>query len=220
MDNISVLKTKNEKHWFKIAAFLAVLTIIYNITEGIISIYFGLEDEALTLFGFGVDSFIETISAVGIFTMIFRLRASAGENRSQFEMTALRVTGWGFYFLAVGLSTGAVLSLLEKHSPQTTLPGFIISIISISGMWLLIHYKRKTGKALNSDAILADANCNLVCVYMSLVLLISSLLFELTGYGWFDALGAAGLVWFSISEGREAFEKAKGHACNCHTCKT
>jgi hypothetical protein len=54
----------------------------------------------------------------------------------------------------------------------------IISVISIAAMLVLIHYKKKIGAALNSKAIIADANCNVVCVYMSLTLLASSFLYE------------------------------------------
>jgi divalent metal cation (Fe/Co/Zn/Cd) transporter len=50
---------------------------------------------------------------------------------------------------------------------------------------------------------------------MSLVLLASSLVYELTGFAYADAIGAAGLTYFTISEGKEAFEKAKGKECNC-----
>ena len=45
----------------KTALILSIITIVYNITEGIISIYFGWSDETLALFGFGVDSFVEVI---------------------------------------------------------------------------------------------------------------------------------------------------------------
>ena len=51
---------------------------------------------------------------------------------------------------------------------------------------------------------------------MSFVLLASSLLYEFSGFGWFDALGTIGIIWFSIKEGKEAFEKAKGNNCACH----
>ena len=68
--------------------------------------------------------------------------------------------------------------------------------------------KRKIGHALNSAPILSDANCSMVCIYMSVVLLVSSLVFQLTGLGFVDVLGALGLIYFSISEGKEAFEKA------------
>jgi hypothetical protein len=50
---------------------------------------------------------------------------------------------------------------------------------------------------------------------MSLVLLISSLVYELTGFAYADVIGAAGLIYFSISESKEAFDKAKGKECNC-----
>jgi len=47
-------------------------------------------------------------------------------------------------------------------------------------------------------------------VYMSVVLLVSSLIYELTGFVYADAIGTLGLIYFSVSEGKEAFEKAKG----------
>jgi len=78
-----------------------------------------------------------------------------------------------------------------------------------------MNSKKRVGKKLDSDPIIADANCTKVCVYMSLVLLAASLIYELTGFAYADAIGAAGLTYFSISEGREAFEKAKGKECNC-----
>ena len=81
-------------------------------------------------------------------------------------------------------------------------------------IWLM-YAKKRIGKKLHSDPIIADANCTRVCVYMSLVLLASSLIYELTGFIWADVIGAAGLIYFSITEGLEAFEKAKGLECSC-----
>ena len=70
--------------------------------------------------------------------------------------------------------------------------------------------KKGVGIKLDSEPIISDSNCTKVCVYMSIVLLVSSLIYELTGFAYADAIGAAGLIYFSISEGKEAFEKAKG----------
>ena len=86
--------------------------------------------------------------------------------------------------------------------------GVIISSISIIVMLALIYGKRKVGRQLQSEAILADANCTLVCVYMSVILLISSGLYELTDLPYIDAAGTLGLAWFSYKEGKECFEKA------------
>jgi divalent metal cation (Fe/Co/Zn/Cd) transporter len=195
------------KYWLY-AFYLALFTIIYNLVEGVVSIYFGAQDETLTLFGFGIDSFIEVMSGLGILAMVVRIRRNPEAPRSQFEQTALRITGTSFYILGVGLGATAVYNLFTAHKPETTIPGLIISLVSISFMWLLVSGKRKVGRKLNSAPILADANCSLVCIYMSLVLLVSSLIYQFTGFGFIDSLGALGLIFFSISEGREAFEKA------------
>ena len=69
---------------------------------------------------------------------------------------------------------------------------------------------------IGSDPIIADSNCTKVCVYMSVVLLLSSLIYELTGFAYADVIGTAGLIYFSLSEGKEAFEKAEGKECCCH----
>ena len=196
------------KYW-RYALWLAFFTIFYNLIEGLVSVFFGVQDEALTLFGFGVDSFIEVMSGIGILVMVMRIRKNPDEPRSGFERSALRVTGTAFYLLAAGLGVTAVYNIVSGHKPETTLPGLIISAISIAVMWALVMAKRKVGRALNSSPILADANCTLVCIYMSLVLLASSLIYQFTGFGWVDSIGALGLIYFSINEGKEAFEKAR-----------
>jgi divalent metal cation (Fe/Co/Zn/Cd) transporter len=174
-----------------------------------ISVYFGVSDDALTVFGFGMDSFIETISAVGVLVMIRRIRQNPDTEKSKFEVTALRITGWCFYTLSLILAAGAVMNLVNGTRPESTLPGVIIALISISAMLWLIYSKKSVGTRLSCSPIIADANCNLVCVNMSIVLLVSSAAYEIFGFGWIDTIGAAGIIYFSVKEGMEAFEKAK-----------
>ena len=208
-----------ENKQYKVASLLALFTIFYNIIEGLVSMWFGFTDETLTLFGFGVDSFIEVMSGIGIAIMIMRIKQNPGSFKSIFEIKALKITGTAFYLLSVGLLMGIVLNLINHHKPETTFWGIVISLISIAVMVWLMNAKKKVGKQLNSEPIVADANCTKVCVYMSVVLLVSSLIYELTGFAYADVIGAAGLMYFSISEGKEAFEKAKGRNCECgHDC--
>ncbi len=207
-------KTVQSNYW-NYALWLAVFTIVYNIAEGLVSIGFGVSDESLALFGFGVDSFIEVMSGIGILVMVNRIRQNPNTSRTPFEVTALKVTGSAFYILAVGLGISAVYNIVTNHKPETTLPGLVISLISIAMMWLLVTGKRKVGRTLNSLPILADANCTMVCIYMSVVLLVSSFIYQFTGFGFVDSLGALGLIYFSINEGRESFDKAKGLECDC-----
>jgi divalent metal cation (Fe/Co/Zn/Cd) transporter len=205
----TITQSHINKYW-NYAFWFAIFTIFYNFAEGIISVFFGISDEALTLFGFGVDSFIEVISGIGILAMVLRIRQHPNTPRSQFERSALRVTGTSFYLFAMGLGLTSIYNLFTAHKPETTLPGLIISVISIAVMWLLVLGKRQVGHALNSAPILADANCTMVCIYMSFVLLAASLIYELTGFGFVDSIGAIGLIYFSYNEGKEAFEKAAG----------
>lgn len=200
------------------ANLLSVITILYNFVEGIVSMRLGAADETLVLFGFGVDSFIEVFSAVGVWHMIRRINANGGETRDDFERLALRITGVSFYLLTVGLALTAVVNFLQHHKPETTFWGIVISLVSISCMWLLIHYKTKVGKALDSAGILADAACSRACLYLSVVLLLASLGYEMTGIASLDAIGALLVAWLAWKEGREAFGKAKGlnYSCSCN----
>ncbi|MRR22541.1 hypothetical protein EG830_06125 [bacterium] len=205
----------SEQKLYRRAYLLSLFTIIYNVIEGVVSMTLGYADEALTLFGFGADSFIEVMSGIGIAVMIRRIRRNPGSSKTDFERTALRITGTAFYLLAAGLSAGIMVNLITRHKPEATLWGVVISLVSIAVMLWLMNAKRSTGKKLNSEPVIADANCTKVCVYMSVVLLVSSLIYELTGFAYADAIGAAGLIYFSVSEGREAFEKVKGKECSC-----
>ncbi|MBM4055098.1 MAG: hypothetical protein FJ264_10615 [Planctomycetes bacterium] len=200
---------------YKWAYVLALITIFYNIAEGGISVCFGLGDETISLFGFGLDSFVEVISGVGIWHMARRLRKSNNASPDIFERRALRITGIAFYLLTAGLAVTAIVNFLAQHQPETTMWGIVVASVSVITMWILIHYKVKVGKALQSQAILADANCTKACVYLSIALLCASIGYELTGMGWFDSLGAIVIAGFSWKEGRESFLKAKGIGCKC-----
>lgn len=204
-----------EQILYRRAFRLSLFTVFYNIIEGVVSMALGYADETLSLFGFGADSFIEVLSGIGIAIMITRIRQNPDSPKSRFEITALKITGTAFYLLSAGLLAGIVLNIIYKHKPETTIWGIVISLISIAVMIWLMNAKKSIGKKLHSEPIIADANCTRVCVYMSVVLLVSSLVYEFTGFAFADAIGAAGLIYFSVSEGREAFEKAKGKSCSC-----
>ena len=198
------------------AAHLAVFTIGYNVLEGLVSVYFGLADDTVALFGFGLDSFVEVISGVGIWHMMRRLRARAdGEGADDFEKTALRVTGAAFYLLTAGLILTAVVNFVAGGAPETTFWGVVVAGVSIVTMWLLIRLKVAVGRALGSAAVLADAACTRACLALSFVLLASSLGYAATGVRHIDTLGALAIALLAWREGREAFEKARGGQCSC-----
>ncbi|MEK7672129.1 MAG: cation transporter [Bacteroidota bacterium] len=212
----AIIPAPRQKQLHDIAFALSVFTIVYNIIEGVVATYFGYQDETLTLFGFGLDSFIETLSGIGIAHMILRIRQNHDATRDEFKRTALRITGYAFYGLTFMLVLMAINNVLTNHRPETTLWGVIISLISVVVMLGLMYGKNKTGRELGSDSIIADAHCTRVCIYMSLVLLAASGIYELTHFAYADAIGTAGLAYFSGMEGKECFEKAKNNVhCHC-----
>jgi divalent metal cation (Fe/Co/Zn/Cd) transporter len=194
---------------YKRASLLAIITIVYNLVEGIVSVFFGAADETLSLFGFGIDSFVEVLSGIGIWNMVRKMRNDPDADSGPFEKRALQITGTAFYILSAGLIITAVINIYHGHKPETTLWGIIIALISIFTMWALIYFKIKVGKELDSEAILEDANCTKTCLYLSFILLLASAGYELTGIGGIDSIGAILIAVFSFREGRESFEKAE-----------
>lgn len=200
---------------YKQAFILVYITVFYNIIEGLVSIFFGIKDETLSLFGFGIDSIIEVISGIGIWHMLLKM-GSQEDRKDEFEKTALKITGAAFYILTAGLIITIVYNISTNQKPETTFWGIVISLISIFSMSLLIIFKLKVGNALNSQALITDATCTKTCLYLSIILLVSSIGYEITGLAGVDSFGALLIAYFSFKEGRESFKKAKSDSyCSC-----
>ena len=196
------------------ALWLSLITVGYNVVEGIVSTLFGRRDETLSLLGFGLDSFVEVISGIGVLHLVVRTRLHGG-GRDRFERVALRITGSAFFLLSGGLVIFSIMNMVAGRRPETTMWGILIASFSLLTMFLLMTAKMSVGRRLQSEAIIADAHCTRTCIYLSAVLLLSSMLFELFRIGLLDVLGALGIAWYAFSEGREAFGKARGKQCGC-----
>jgi hypothetical protein len=207
-----------ERRLLRGALVLSVITVLYNVLEGLISAWFGYQDETLALFGFGVDSFVEVISGLGVMHLLLRLLRMKGGSVSRhdrFERQALRVTGFSFILLGSGLLAGAVIMLIYGRAPVTTVAGLIVSSVSILTMWALMSAKQRVGERLGSAPIIADARCTRTCFYLSFILLASSILYALFRVPYVDAAGSLGIAWFAFREGREAFAKARSESLTC-----
>ena len=206
---------KSKTSFLKHAIFLAIFTIFYNLVEGLISVYFGLDDDTLVLFGFGLDSFVEVISGIGIWHMVLRIKQDGNEHRDYFEKRALRITGTAFYLLTIGLIISSINNLISGVHPETTFWGIVIAVLSILVMFWLFYEKRRVGEALQSDAIIADANCTKACIQLSVVLLLASLGYEFFGISSIDEIGSLFIARITFYEGKESFERANDKSECC-----
>lgn len=184
--------------WHRRAERLAIFTIFYNVIEGLVSVLFGIREGSVALAGFGADSFIEVGSA---FVVLWRLRAGKDENR---EPRGLRIIGRLFLLLALLTALGSGLQLWRRSPPDTTIPGVVISLASLSFMFWLWRAKLEAGKSLGSATILGDAACSLACIKLSVVLLAGSLVYTIfPALWWVDSFAALVLSALIAHEGWE-----------------
>ena len=215
------LNAKIDKDKFaRQAVYLSWFTIIYNIIEGIVSIGFGISEGSIALAGFGVDSLIEVGSAI---IVLWRMKEEFWHLEVMLikrERQATLGIGILFGLLAVLTVAASGVQLFQKTHPETTIPGVIVSSISLSFMFFLWREKLKVADALGSSTIKKDADCSLACIKLSIVLFIGSILYwVIPSLWWADSFAALALSYFIGREGWETIQAARSEnfsgGCGC-----
>jgi divalent metal cation (Fe/Co/Zn/Cd) transporter len=206
-----------QPRWERRAWILAWFTVIYNLLEGAVSIGFGVGDDSVALWGFGFDSLIEVASAL---VVMVRLRKGFKAAGTEAERRAVLAIGGLFVLLAMVILLGAILQLVSRHHPPTTLPGLVISSVSLAFMFFLWRAKTRAAGALDSAALRSDAACSLACIQLSTVLFTGSLVFMLSpGLWWLDGAAAILLALLILKEGVEGIRAARSPdftgGCGC-----
>ena len=80
METLVITSLIDKSQLYTRAFTLAVLTIIFALAEAMFSTYYGYNDESISLFGFGIGSFIEVISAIGVARMVLRIGLNENNN--------------------------------------------------------------------------------------------------------------------------------------------
>lgn len=185
---------------------LAQFTVAYNVVEGAVAVTFGLLAALVSLVGFGLDSGIESISAVLVgLRLAARLRhGEADEVKERRTLKAVAVT---FFLLAAYVVIEGIRSLVNGETPERSTVGIVLLALSIIVMPALARAKRRVGEQLGGDPlILADAAETRICVLLSISTLLGLVIFTLTGAAWLDPVAGFVIAVFAIKEGREAWE--------------
>jgi divalent metal cation (Fe/Co/Zn/Cd) transporter len=177
---------------------LEYLTISWNLVEAFVAVGFGLAAGSIALVGFGFDSLIEVFAAS---VVIWELRGVA-EDR---ERIALRLIAVSFFVLAGCVSFESVRDLVVQAEPSESTPGIVLAGVSLVVMPLLAWAKRRTGQALGSPTLVADAAETMLCSLLSLILLIGLVLNATVGWWWADPAAAIGIATLALREGVEAW---------------
>ncbi|MFC2013541.1 cation diffusion facilitator family transporter [Chloroflexota bacterium] len=158
--------------FYKRGLRLEYFTVAYNILEATAAIVFGTIANSIALIGFGLDSIVESLSAM---VLIWRLRqhgkiSEAAEDR--IEKRATKFVAITFFILGLYVLFESIKKLVLVEIPEPSLPGIIIAMASIIAMPLLMWQKNKTGKEIGSRALVADSKETLACAFLSVALLV------------------------------------------------
>jgi divalent metal cation (Fe/Co/Zn/Cd) transporter len=208
-----------EIDWNRRARLLAVVTIAWNVAEGLVAMAFGVAEESVALFGFGLDSWVEVGSAGVVWWKLTRPPGCATTRRHQ-ERAATRWISALFLVLAAATALGASAQLLTGRHPESTLPSLVVSVVSLSMMGFLWRAKKAAAAALNSRTLELDAACSRACLELSAVLFAGSLLFLVApALWWADGLAALVLAGFIAREGWGGWKAAQkadfSGGCGC-----
>lgn len=182
------------------AQLLAGASVTYNIVEAIVAITAGVVAGSVALVGFGLDSVVEVSSGLII---LWQFRHRLPETR---EKQALRLLAFSFFALAAYVAFESIRTLITGANPETSPVGIGLAVASLIVMPFLSWAQRRTGKALGSNAVVADSTQTLLCTYLSAVLLVGLILNATLGWGWADPVAGLVIAAVAIREGLEAWQ--------------
>lgn len=186
------------------AQLLAATSVAYNAVEAVIAVLAGLAAGSVALIGFGLDSVVEVSSGL---TILWQFRHRLPETR---ERQALRMLAVSFFALAAYVGFESARALLTGSDPDSSPVGIGLAIASLIIMPIISLAQRRTGRALGSNAVLADGTQTLLCTYLSAVLLVGLVLNATLGWGWADPLAGLVIAGVALREGVQAW---KGEGC-------
>jgi divalent metal cation (Fe/Co/Zn/Cd) transporter len=201
----SALRDTDERHRLgRRAQLLAAASVSYNLVEAVIAVTAGLVAGSVALVGFGLDSMVEVSSGLII---LWQFRHPLPESR---ERVALRLMAVSFFALAAYVGLESVRALVGGHAPDPSPVGIALAAASLVVMPFLSWAQRRTGRALGSNAVVADSTQTLLCTYLSAVLLVGLVLNATLGWSWADPLAGLVIAVVAVKEGREAW---RGEGC-------
>ena len=178
--------------------------------EAVVAIGAGVGAGSAALIGFGVDSAIEVTSATAL---LWRLRRAGphahSDDRQHAERRALYLVAATFAALAVYILIEAGMALLNREPPETSTVGLLLAIASLIVMPLLAIAKQRTGRAMGSRALEADAAETWVCAWLSVALLLGLGLYAWCGWWWADPVGALLMEPIIVWQAWETYHEAR-----------
>jgi divalent metal cation (Fe/Co/Zn/Cd) transporter len=186
---------------------LLLLTLLYNVAEGALSIFAGIRSDSVVLVAFGADSYLEVLAAAAV---IWRLSYRDEEAGERAERRAMRLIGVTFLALAAAIVFQASFSLASREAAGESLMGLLVLTASLVTMPPLALAKFWTAARAKLPVLAAEAKETIACCYLSLTAFAGVFAVFLFGWWWLDAVAALLMVpWLA----REGLEGVRAEAC-------
>lgn len=197
-------RTRRLRH----AVRLQVFSISWDVMEGAVAVTAGVMAGSTTLMGFGLESAIEVVSAGAVYWRL-RQELRRGEFPDKVERRALRIVAVAFLILSAYVGVEAVTALVRHEAPEASALGMGMAAASLVVMPILAVAKRRTGRALESEAMVADSRETIASTYLAFTVLAGLGLTALFSWWWSDSVAALLMIPYLLWAARGAWEEAR-----------
>jgi divalent metal cation (Fe/Co/Zn/Cd) transporter len=190
--------------WARIAIWLVVTTLAYNVIEAVIALWAGARADSIALLGFGLDSVIECAAAtVLLWRLSVETRDGDADEVERAERKVHRFVGATFLALALYIALEASHSLRVHEVPAASIAGIALGAASLVVMPLVSWAKLRAAAHIGSPALRSEAKETLACAILSLTLLVGLVANSAAGWWWADPVAALLMVPWLLKEGIE-----------------
>jgi len=191
------------------ALALSFFTVGYNLVEGIVAIIGSSLSGSSALWGFGLDSLVESLSGCVMIWRFSKYAPEADEEEfERIEKKASRLVAWSFLALGLYIAVDASWSLYFQKVPETSLIGIAIAIASLIVMPILFWLKFRLGKSIGSQCLVADSKETLACLLLSIALLAGLGAFYIWQYWWIDSVCSLVIAVLILREGHSTYQES------------
>ena len=176
-------------------------TLAWNVVGVAVLAATAIAAHSIALAAFGFDSLVE----IGASAVVLWELAEKATDRSA---KALRLIGYAFVILVPYVVAVGVASLLLAGHPRHSPYGIGWTAATFVVMLVLALGKRRTGRALQNEVLIAEGRVTTIDAYLAASVLVGLALNAALGWWWADPLASLVVVFYAVQEARHIFAGA------------
>lgn len=190
------------------ALLIEYVSLAWNVLAGSGAVITGLISASTALLGFGLDVAIDSLASAILVWSFLRERRGKAQSALT-EQNTTRMVGVILLIAGLYVAAQAIHSLLVHTSPEYSLVGVTISIISTVILPPIAYGKIRLSSQLQSVALRGDGVLTGVGACLAGVTLVGLLVNTLFGWWWADSLVALLITSVLLREGWHSYKEAK-----------